>query len=245
MRHRQELVPGDAPLLGHRAARDFEDVRDDRGRGHRVLRQQDAVEHTARRAGPSVADAGDDGVAGFADLRDELLVRGDGRVVLAVHPPFGDTVLRFQNIADLREEPVRVELRVLDEADALAFERCRPVDVRDGLRRDPCGGIEELDHRLTSLVTAWELRLLDHPGMYAENAPARPPAATTRMSSGEAMSGRSFASSPGSIGPDMRAVRLRCAWVFCVCSKTNRRMSFLPQPSLAIVRMCSPASTIA
>jgi len=59
-------------------------------------------------------------------------------------------------VADLREEPVRVELRVLDEADALAFERRRPVDVRDRLGRDSRGGIQELNHRLTSSVQELE-----------------------------------------------------------------------------------------
>src|SRR2546428_3230174 len=58
-------------------------------------------------------------------------------------------------------------------------------------------GDDAPDHRLTSLVTASEERLPPQPGMKAEKAPARPPAATTRMSSAEATSGRSFVSSPG------------------------------------------------
>ena len=33
------------------------------------------------------------------------------------------------------------------------------------VKRDARLGDSAADHRLTSLVTAWELRLLDHPGM--------------------------------------------------------------------------------
>src|SRR5262249_54210874 len=77
VRSHQELVGRYAPLLSHGTRGLREDVRDDRGRRHRVLLQHDSVEHTARRAGPSVSDAGNDDVAGLAHLLDDLLVRRD------------------------------------------------------------------------------------------------------------------------------------------------------------------------
>ncbi len=43
--------------------------------------------------------------------------------------------------------------------------------------------------------------------------------------------------------PASRSVRLRWATELCVFSYTNCWISFLDQPSLAMVRMCSPAST--
>src|SRR5262249_49591243 len=125
----------------------------------------DSVEHTARRAGPSVADAGDHRVTGGPKLLDDLLVSGDAGVVLPPHPGARRAVIGYQDVSDLLEEPVRVELGVLDEADALARERVGPRDELDRLRRDLDGRIQDLDHCLTSLVTAWEERLPPHPGM--------------------------------------------------------------------------------
>ena len=94
----------------------------------------------------------------------------------------------------------------------------------------------------------WTLVLLEQaaraqPGMKHEKEPARPPAATTRMSSGDCTSGRVAVSSSGFTAPGNRAVRLKCATVFVVFSKMNLRMSAFDQLSAAIVRMCSPAST--
>src|SRR5688572_16476897 len=241
MLHHQELVGGQAPLLGHRPTRLLEHVRDDGGGRHADLLEQDSVEHTARRAAPSVSDACDHDVAGLSRLLQDLLVRGHARVLLAEHLHLGRAVLRLQERADLLEDPVGVELRVLDERDALAREGLRPRSVRDGLRCRFGGGIEQLGHRLTSLVTACEERRLPQPGMYALNEPARPPAATTRMSSGVSTRGRIAVSSPGLSSPDMRPVRLRCACEFFVWSNRNWRIRFLSQPSFAIVSMCSPA----
>ncbi len=50
-------------------------------------------------------------------------------------------------------------------------------------------------------------------------------------------------SSAAVTAPGSLSTRLMCATEFCVFSKTNFWMSALDQPSLAIVRICSPAST--
>ena len=173
---------------------------------------------------------------------------GTPGVVLAPHARLGGPVVALQDLADLHQQAVGVELRVLDEPDALALERVRARDVRERLLPRLDGRVEDLEschHALLSLmrfVTASLVRRLAHPGMYAENAPARPPAATTRRSSGLARSGRMR----GLVRrrrrrPRTRSVRLRCATLFCVCSKTNFRMSALLKPLSAMVRMCSPA----
>src|SRR5262249_1642548 len=207
--------------------------------------QHDSVEHTARRAGPSVSDAGDDDVAGLAHLLDDLLVRRDRRVVLAEHARLAGAVLRLQDLPDLHEELVGVVLRVLDQAYPLALEGAGAVDVGDRLLRRLGGGVQKLGTQWTSLGVGREERREEgarpRVGMNAEKHPGGPPAATTSMSSGSATIGRSFVSSPGAIAPGMRLVRLRCAIVFFVFSNRNWRISFLPQPLPAIVRMCSPA----
>src|SRR5438094_3912499 len=241
MRHHQELVGRHAPLRGHGASGPLEDVRHDRGCGHRVLLEHDSVEHTARRAGSSVSDAGDDRVAGLPHLLNDLLVRRHRRVVLAEHARLAGPVLGLQNLADPLQELVGVVLRVLDEPDPLASQRSRAVHVRDWLCGCLDGRIQDLHYCLTSLVVARDEVTLPQPGTNEEKAPARPPAARIRKSSGEATSGRSFASSPGCTGPGMRWVRLRCAREFLVWSKRNCRISFLVQPLPAMVRMCSPA----
>ena len=91
--------------------------------------------------------------------------------------PFED-VLRL--VADHPlQQPVGVELGVLDQPDPLALERIGPRHVLDGLRRHLDRGVEDLHwaHRgvLIALVTTSERRRVPHPGTYAENAPARPP----------------------------------------------------------------------
>src|SRR5713101_4471313 len=73
MRQREELVVRQAPGLRHRMARALEDVGDNGCGGNADLLEQDSVEHTARRAGPSVAGAGGDGVDAALRLVDDLV----------------------------------------------------------------------------------------------------------------------------------------------------------------------------
>src|SRR6185503_228178 len=59
VRHLQELEVRQPPRAGHGLAGCPEDVRDEGRRRNAVLFENDTVEHTARRARPSVAHAGD------------------------------------------------------------------------------------------------------------------------------------------------------------------------------------------
>src|SRR5499433_2707887 len=72
MRQSEELVVRQPPALGHGMTRSLEDVGDDGHGGNAELLEEDSVEHTARRAGPSVADAGDDAVHPPARLVEDL-----------------------------------------------------------------------------------------------------------------------------------------------------------------------------
>src|SRR5262245_10141274 len=161
MRQSEELVVRQPPALGHGMTRGFEDVGDDGHGGNAELLEEDSVEHTARRAGPSVADAGDDAVHPAARLVEDLLVGGHAGVVLPPHGVVGGTVLALEDVAGPDEELVRVELGILHEADALALERVGARHVRQRLLAWLHGGSEDLEtchHALLSrmsFVTLW------------------------------------------------------------------------------------------
>src|SRR5262249_944552 len=189
------------------------------------LLEQDSVEHTARRAGPSVADAGDDRVDAALGLLDDLVVGGDARVLLPPEMRLRDAVLLLQDLADLDQELVGVELRVLDEPDALARERAGSSHVGQRLRTGLDGRAQDLHRGLFYAPRSWRATVpagedarLPKPGMKHEKGPARPPAATTRKSSGVITSERCVFSSSGLTGPAIRPMRLKCATVDAVFS---------------------------
>src|SRR5262245_39901342 len=101
MGHHQEAVGGQAPLDRHGPSGLLEHVGHDRGGRNAGLLEHDAVEHTARRAGPSITDACDDDVAGLAHLLDDLLVRRHTGVALAPHLGGRRPILLDQEVADL------------------------------------------------------------------------------------------------------------------------------------------------
>src|SRR5215471_1870332 len=156
MRQSEEFVVRQPPALGHGMTRGLENIGDDRHGGNAELLEKDSVEHTARRAGPSVADAGDDAVRLAARLVEDLLVGGHAGVVLAPHGVLGGAVLALEDLADPDEELVGVELRVLHEADALALEGVRARHVRQRLLACLYGGVEDLEtchHALLSRMS--------------------------------------------------------------------------------------------
>src|SRR5207237_7322744 len=75
VRHRDEAKIRKPPRARHGAAGGNEHVRDDRSAWYAVLFENDTVEHTARRARPSITDAGDDHVARRLQLLENLRVR--------------------------------------------------------------------------------------------------------------------------------------------------------------------------
>src|SRR5262249_39519844 len=122
MRQSEELVVWQAPALGHGVAGGLEDVGHDGHGGDAALLRKGCAAHTAPRARPSGADAGDDAVHATLRLVEDLLMGGHAGVVLAPHGVVGGAVLALEDLADLDEELVGVELGVLHEADALALE---------------------------------------------------------------------------------------------------------------------------
>src|SRR5262244_2625130 len=161
MRQSEEFVVRQSPALGHGMTRGLEDIGNDRHGGNAELLEEDSVEHTARRAGPSVADAGDDAIHPAACLVEDLLMGGHAGVVLAPHGVLGGAVLALEDLADLDEELVGVELGVLHEADAFALEGIGARHVRQRLLAWLHSGVEDLEtchHALLSrmsFVTLW------------------------------------------------------------------------------------------
>ena len=253
MRQGQELVLRARPRTGPwRGPVRLEHVGDDGRGGDADLLEQDSVEHTARRAGPSVADAGDDDVDGALGLLDDLR-RARARSALCLrHIRVSAAPYSFLRISPIFTSSLsELNLVFSTRPIALALERVRPRHVRQrllaaarpwdrGSRSLPsCPPLlDELRHRLRRRAGS------PSPGCSTRTSPARPPAATTSMSSGLSTSGRSRGLVLGldRAGQPLGALEVRdaCSVVF---SKTNFRMSALDQPSAAMVRMCSPAST--
>src|SRR6185295_10039638 len=100
--------------------------------------------------------AGHHHVHAAGGLVEDLLVRGDARVVLAPHLGLGGPVLLLEDLADLQQQPVRVELGVLHQPDPLALEGIRARHVGQRLTPRLDRGVEDLEarhHALLSLMT--------------------------------------------------------------------------------------------
>src|SRR5262245_24299077 len=85
MRRVEEAVARHAPARRHRLARGAEGLSHDRNGRYAGPLEEDRVEHTARRARPSVADSRDDEVALLSQRLDRGLVDLVARRALAHH----------------------------------------------------------------------------------------------------------------------------------------------------------------
>ena len=183
-------------------------------------------------------------VAGRPDSVDDLLVGGDARVVLAPHARLGGAVLGLEDVADLLQQPVGVELRVLDEADPLALERAGPRHVRERLRSDLGGRIQESPSSLDLLGHGLGGRACrPSPGCSRRTRPPgrRPPPRGCRRATrpGAASSSRPRLDGAGHpVGPLEVGVR-----VLRVLEEELPDQSPWSSRPPAIVRMCSPART--
>src|SRR5260370_3661500 len=115
--------------------------------------------------------------------------------------------------------------------DALALEGIRARHVRERLSPWHDRWVEDLEschHALLSLmttVTASDEVRLAPPGMKHEKEPAPPPAATTRMSSGDCTVGRLAASSSRFTAPGIPAGRFKWATRLVEFSTMNLRLT--------------------
>ena len=78
--------------------------------------------HTARRAAASITDAGEDRVAG-AELGKHFRRRRTTEIVFAAPDDFADGVPLPQAALDVLQDPVGVDLAVVEHANERAFER--------------------------------------------------------------------------------------------------------------------------
>src|SRR5580765_2700930 len=122
VRYVEKAVAGHAPARRHRFARGAEWLGHDRDGRHTRPLEEDRVEHTARRARPSVADSGDDEVALSPERLERRLVDLVARRALAHHPGHGHPVTAAEAIGESAEQHVGIELRVVDEPDAESVE---------------------------------------------------------------------------------------------------------------------------
>src|SRR5258706_3710528 len=129
MRHIEKAEILESPRACHRIAGADKYVGDDRRRRHAVLFEYYAVEHTARAARPSIADACDDDVAVCFELVDDFLRRRHARAALAAHDMRFGAVIALEETGDPEQQLIRIEFRIVDEPNAQAGERGRPRRV--------------------------------------------------------------------------------------------------------------------
>src|SRR5207237_9753154 len=86
---------------------------------------EDGVEHTARRAGPSVSDAGDHEIRARVKITDGRLVDLVARRALAVAHGDRRAMPRGEPRGDLLENRARVDLGILHEPEAQAMQAGR------------------------------------------------------------------------------------------------------------------------
>ena len=168
------------------------------------------VEHTARAARPSVADAGDDEVgllrsaltaaSSISWLGERLRIMRRHRHAVAPGEP----------LAELLEEGVGVELGVLDEVRGAgrARSRGRGASVTSrGTRRSKSGRRASCGPPHADVDDGGDAAgpLVPQPGRQADQLPARPPAQTIRMSSGASKTWRYVVSSRAPPPPGRRA----------------------------------------
>src|SRR5205807_1875184 len=208
---RIQRIPADR-RLGPRALHEL--VGADHRRRYPPPVQLDPVVHTARGAGPSIADGGDDGIARAGQAIEVVGIGHTAGARLAHDDDLAEPVARGELLADEIEQPIAVDLAVVEQAQHLAVEIGDTLgdgDVGRLLRAH--GGIEDLERHGISLVTASELRSRLQAGMNAEWPPAPPPATTRWMSSGPWPRCIQRVSSPGSTAPGSLPPRLRSATV--------------------------------
>jgi len=100
----------------------IEAIRDDSRRGNAEPLGRDGVVQTARRAAPSIADGGDEGVD-RRHLRQQLLRDGPARIRLAPPDHVADPVLRAQHRLEVIEEALGADLGIVEQAHRGAIER--------------------------------------------------------------------------------------------------------------------------
>ncbi len=100
VRHVEEAIARHTPARRHGLARRAEGFGYDGDGRHTRSLEEDRVEHTARRARPSVADAGDDEVALRPQRIDRRLVHFAARRALAHHPGDGHAVAAAQAVGE-------------------------------------------------------------------------------------------------------------------------------------------------
>ena len=106
MGHGQEFIVWNTPGLRHGAACFLKWIGNYRGGGDALFFKKDSVEHTARAAGSSVADTGNDDVAVGSEFVYNLLVGRHPGIMFAPYDVAFSAVLALENIADLEQQDV-------------------------------------------------------------------------------------------------------------------------------------------
>ena len=92
---------------------------------------------TPRRAGPSVAGAGDDDVAAFRDFPDHRFIGGNRSAALAPGDDCFDAVFGREFGGEVFDQKIKIGLGVVDEADGFALEA---IERAAGELRQVAGG---------------------------------------------------------------------------------------------------------
>ena len=105
--------------------------------------QVDRVEHTARRAGPSVAEGGDNRIDPCDQVIDDLRWRGVPDEHLLGEVDFREIVLVVQQLRDVPEEPIPAGLVVPEEAEPFVGERLQALRRNDHARAGSLPWVEK------------------------------------------------------------------------------------------------------
>src|SRR5579883_825210 len=191
MLDRQERVVGQAEHPRDVARRDLEGCGAEDHRALAELFEGDAVVQTARGAGPSITQAGDQEVDLLGDLDQCIGWRRGARILLRGQRAHGAAVMLHEQRRHLVQHLLGIELAVLQDADAQA------VDAAERRRTDRLalgrGGKRRIElHRDLAYLSGARIALCCmieprprlHDGMKQEWPPASPPPMVIRMSSG-------------------------------------------------------------
>src|SRR4029077_5089714 len=142
---RHEMKSTHAAPLGLVARGSGERSAEHRDRGDGAALQPHPVGGAARGRGSAISEALHDGIA-FGELGDICLAEVILRRKFADDWPNDDAEATREFGGDAREEEIRVELAVIDEAEAFVSEVAEPGSRRDGWGFLGYGGIEREPH---------------------------------------------------------------------------------------------------